>query len=102
MSTSLEVWFPEVMLPSDTRCRVRAGGNWGRAGEKLAVQPGRVCVSLHAEGARLRTRFHLICQFEIEVAPGSTTIVELPSRRVIESLRRLNIESVVEALLARG
>jgi hypothetical protein len=88
VTASLEVRLPEMILPNAGKCRIQAGGFWGRAGQPLSVRPGRVCVSVHVEGSRGRASFRLIFQFEIAVAPGSMTIVELPSRQVVRGLWR--------------
>jgi hypothetical protein len=100
MTTSLEVQISEIMFLGNATWRIRAGDRWGGVGEKIAVMAGRVPVWVHGTATQRRRCFNLICHFEAEVPSGSTVIVHLPSRQLVEGLKRMNIKAVLDSALA--
>jgi hypothetical protein len=100
MSAWLEIQLSEIMILCNATWRIRAGDQWGGVGEKIAVIAGRVPVWVHGTATQRRRCFNLVCHFETDVPSGSTVIVRLPSRKLVEGLKRMNIQSVLDAALA--
>jgi hypothetical protein len=99
MSAWLEIQLSEIMMLRNATWRIRAGDQWGGVGEKIAVIAGRVPVWIRGTATHRHRRFNLVCHFETEVASGSTVIMHVPSRQLVEGLKRMNIKAFMDAAL---
>ena len=57
--------------------RVGVGDSWGSPGEPLAAPPGPALIRLELEAMTLGLWLRATTRFQVDVAPGGTTVVAL-------------------------